>query len=172
MMKNLFLCGVHRLFTHSNGEVLTIKNYGIFSSDITAVQTEYNSVHREVHSCWPGASHCLVLISSMRITCWNAFEICGVCHERPCLGYDSKFMYVLMTLGCFSSCMKDNRHQHCTEFGHIVRNYDNSEFHVLISKMLWFCAFGERICYVIWNPWDCVMCSYLLLFKLHFLPWK
>ena len=46
MMKNLYLFGVHRLFTHSNGEVLTIQKYGIFSSDITAVQTEFNSVHR------------------------------------------------------------------------------------------------------------------------------
>ena len=46
-----------------------------------------------------------------------------MCHERPSLGYDSRFMYLLMTLGCFSGCMKENTHQHCTEFGHIVRNF-------------------------------------------------
>ena len=57
MMKNLYLCGVHRRFTDSKGEVLTIQKYEILSSDIKAVPTEINSVHREVHSCRPGASH-------------------------------------------------------------------------------------------------------------------
>jgi hypothetical protein len=69
MMKNLYLCEVHRLFTNSNGEVLTIKKYGSFSRDITVVETEFNSVHRELHSSWPDASNWSVLISSMRITC-------------------------------------------------------------------------------------------------------
>ena len=38
------LVGIHRLFTHSNGEVLTIQKNGNFSSVVEAVQTEFNSV--------------------------------------------------------------------------------------------------------------------------------